>query len=460
MMMKSGQRRRTNYRSLALLLLLALAGGWLLTGAPQVAGPAMAGQPAAPLQDTDALTWQQVHNSPGVFWYTLDFPTANVGYAIGGPSWNVNSGIGGAAIAKTTDGGLTWTASAIPNTNRFMRGLACKDANNCWISGASFPRIQRTSDGAATWQSVTFHYGYAGWLWSAGVSGSGNTVFAGTTGYADEEARRANFLQASDGVNFYAGVASPILEYVAYDFDCPVAGSCYVAAKQGVFYTTNNGASWRWHTSPAARYYGVSCTDVNTCWEVGGANSNVNDGLLHIVRTGDGGNTWQRTGTTLFSSGRPRLWDVQMLDSQHGYAVGCANTPRYEDEECTGGGLILRSDDGNTWQRVTAPATADIMDLHVFSMDELIVVDWAGKIWRGASSTGPTPTPTATPTDTPTATITPTATDTPTNTPTETPTATPTPTDIPTPPNPADVNGDGRIDIADVMLVVVAWKEQ
>jgi hypothetical protein len=69
-----------------------------------------------------------------------------------------------------------------------------------------------------------------------------------------------------------------------------------------------------------------------------------------------------------------------------------------------------------------------------------------------------TPSPTATYTATPTATAT--ATDTPSPTPTNTPTLTPTVTPSPTPTPPAwDVNGDYRVDVADVEAVDAHWLE-
>lgn len=114
-----------------------------------------------------------------------------------------------------------------------------------------------------------------------------------------------------------------------------------------------------------------------------------------------------------------------MVDSQHGYAVGCTNAPDVVLETCTGQGLLLRTDDGVTWQQVALPTSADIMDLYVHSMDEVIIADWSGKIWRGMAGTPPTPTPTATPT-------------------------------APPGPNPYDVNNDGVVDIQDVMLVACA----
>ncbi|MER2599133.1 MAG: SpaA isopeptide-forming pilin-related protein [Caldilineales bacterium] len=376
---------------------------------------------AAPMQQS-TLTWTQVHNAPGVFWYTMDFPTANVGYAIGGPDWNVNDGIGAVTIAKTTDGGRTWSNIAVPNTNRFMRGLTCIDADRCWIAGASSPRIRYTLDGGATWGISTITNNiWTGWLWSAGYSGTGTTVFAGTTGYADEDGRRANILRSTDGYNFGAVVANDPREYVVYDFSCPSPGVCYTAAKNTSFFTNNSGASWVRKVTPTGRYYSISCTDNGTCWEGGSTDGASSSGLVQLIRTQDSGATWSLVSSTSLGAVRPRLWDVEMLNSQLGYAVGCTNAPDPILETCSGQGLLMRTTDGITWQQIPAPTTADLMDVEVISANEVIIADWSGKVWRGTGEPTPTPTPTSTPTSTPTNTPTPTA------TPTATPTLTPTP---------------------------------
>jgi photosystem II stability/assembly factor-like uncharacterized protein len=409
-------RRLRTALALLLVVALAAASGGLLLATPSAA------QPEAP-----TLNWTQVHNAPGVYWYTVVFPTATTGYALGGPDWNVNEGIGPATLAKTTDGGQTWTNIAVPNTNRFMRGLACIDANRCWVIGASSPRIRYTQDGGATWTSGTIvNNVWSGWLWSAGYSGVGTTLFAGTTGYANEPGRMANLLRSNDGANFSAVVANDPREFVIYDFSCPSPGVCYTAAKQSSFYTADNGATLTRRAAPSARYYGVWCTDNSTCWLAGSSNSAA-DNQVYIYRSADGGLNWQLASAPSIT-GRPRLWNIQMVDSQHGYAVGCTHAPDGVLETCTGQGLLLRTDDGVTWQQVALPTNADVMDLHVHSMDDVVIADWSGKIWRGTTGV-PTPTPT------------------PTNTPPPTPT-----------PNPYDVNNDGVVDIRDVMLVSANWQ--
>jgi len=384
---------------------------------------------AAPLQQASNLTWTQVHSAPGVFWYTVDFPTPLVGYALGGPDWNTTSGgTGAVTVAKTTDGGHTWTNIPVPGTNRFMRGLTCIDANRCWIIGASSPRILYTTNGGASWAPGTIvNNAWSGWLWSAGYSGVDTTIFAGTTGYANEPGRMANVLRSTDGVNFNAVVANDPREFVIYDFSCPSPGVCYAAAKNTAFYTANNGATWLRRVVPTGRYYGVSCSDNLSCWQVGAADGSSNTGAYYIFRTQDGGLVWQQASAIPAGSGRPRFWGIDMVDGQNGYAVGCNNVPDPILETCSGQGLLMRTTDGVTWQQVASPSTADLMDVYALSMDEVIVIDWSGKIWRGAGA--PTPTPTAT--NTPTATATPTSTPTRTPTPTATPTNTPTPTATP-----------------------------
>ena len=113
--------------------------------------------------------------------------------------------------------------------------------------------------------------------------------------------------------------------------------------------------------------------------------------------------------------------------------MGCTNAPDPILEVCDGQGIIARTTDGINWQQIpgppnpAAPYTGDIMDLWVHDMDNVIVVDFAGRIFRGSGVPTPTPTPTATNTPTSTPTRTPTNTPTPTATPTNTPTPTPTP---------------------------------
>lgn len=381
---------------------------------------------APALQIGNDLTWEQVHSINGV-WYTIDFPSSNVGYATGGPDWNsASGGAGQAVVAKTTDGGRTWDSGPVPGTTRFQRGLSCKDDNTCWLIGASSPRVKYTTNGGVTWETGTDTW--VGFLWSAGYTGVGDTVLAGTTGYCPDgdpdpycDYRKANFLRSTNGVNFLPVVADRA-EVVVYDFSCGVPGTCFAAAFNRAYGTTNAGANWTTYSlsgALGARYYGISCPTATHCWDAGANNK--------IVYTSNGGANWNLANVQAVPGARPRFWDVEMLDTQRGYAVGCTNATDIE-ETCTGEGMLMRTTNGVDWMRVSGPpTTADLMDIQVFDMDTVIVLSWDGKIWRGAGQPTPTPTPTNSPTPTNTPTRTPTNTPTPTATPTNTPTPTATP---------------------------------
>lgn len=403
------------------VLILAIVGG--------LAGVALTarGDAAQPSAATAGM-WQQVHQAPaGTYYYSVYFPTSTVGYAVGGPDWNNSSnGLGGPTqISKTTDGGKTWVTTAIASTDGWMRGITCTDANNCWIAGrVNGKRILRTTNGGTSWTAWSNQSGYPNWLWSAGWTGAGTTILAGTTCYdpADPNAV-ANWVRSTDGQNFKGVVGQPGVYncYVQWDIECP-SGTCYSVGKDYIWRSTSDGATWTKLSAGVARYYGASCTSSGSCW--------ISGKTPFMKYTSNSGANW----TTATMSGIPSaaiLWDVDMVDSQHGYAVGCSNSETTTDR-CLGTGIIYRTDNGANWSQVTAPTSADIMDLWVFSMDEMIVVDWSGRIWR-YTPTDPTVTPTASHTPTTTATPTVTATFTPTATRTETPTATVTITPTRTP---------------------------
>lgn len=360
------------------------------TAAPamQKCGPALGVSPAVSdaavpdavqAQGTN-LTWEMVFSQPGLHFYTLVFPTANTGYALGGPDWYDGVlGTGPSYLVKTTHGGDSWVSSPIPNTTRFQRGLACKDENNCWIAGGS-PKSQYTTNGGVSWNLFENHADWSGCLWSAGYTGNANTVLLGTTGYADEPGRRANFLRSTDGINFSAVIASA--EFQQWDFSCPSPGHCFTAAKNSMYETTDDGVSWRRHLPPSALYYGISCTDDDTCWEAGEFGK--------IVFTNNAGSTWGSAVVHDLPGDRPRFWDVEMDANHHGFAVGCTNATA-ENDRCLGEGMLYRTDDGTTWSPIPAPAPAgeepaDLMDVHIVSANEIFVLDWAGRIWRGRSA--------------------------------------------------------------------------
>lgn len=352
--------------------------------------------------------WRQVYFSPGVIWRDLEFVDASTGYAVGGPEVQAE---GQATLLKTIDGGASWAEQKL-NTLSWMDGLTCKSAQTCWITG-KWGTIQRTLDGGATWQ--TMNSNYTGYLVSARWTGIGDTVLAG--------ASCSRVLRAVDGANYTIVTVEGCADQ--WDFACPAAGQCYSAGSQNsVFRSRDNGASWMRSQFGATGsvYNGISCVDVNRCWVVGTGGQ--------IFRTVDAGLTWQQ----LFGPAASVTFNkIHMLSATQGYAVA-------------DGGVIYRTDDGLTWGQLPSFTTANLMDVYALSMDNVYVLDAAGRVWRFDGRTPVntlTPVPTNTPTRTPTPTATPTVTLTPTPTATATATATATRTFTPTvTPSPTPTTGD------------------
>ena len=420
-------------------------------------------------------------DKPTVRWYKFEFVGRNIAYAVGANGWDGPHVP--ATQAKTTDGGVTWALNTISGTIGWLAGLDCKDANTCWAVGRGGTNL-RTTDGGANWAKLG-NAGYAGWEYTVALTGVGNSLVVGLT--CSEPA----FLRSTNGVTFTGVNASTCV--VKGDISCPAPGICYAAAKLGRIYASaDNGASWTLRASGQSNWlWGVDCTSQNTCWAVG-------EGGV-IWYTNNGFLTFQRQQSNI--PAQVKFDRVDMLDAQHGYAVGCGNRDTITGE-CPGGGVVYRTDDGVNWTLLPAFSASELTDVKVHTMDNVFVTDWGGKIWHGTAGATPTPTstntvtatftpsntatpttaltatPTATATATPTATTaltpTPTATATATATATTALTATPTatatatvtrtptatPTATPTVCNLAyDWDADGEITVNDVLRMVPHWNE-
>ncbi len=391
------RRHRLTWPVALLVLSIGIGTSLIASAAALGAAPGPAAGEANSPAAAAAGAWTKVYSQPGASWRNIDFVNSQVGYAVGGADWYT---YGASTMAKTTDGGLTWTSKTVDPNGSWLKGLDCVDANTCYAAGR-FASLLRTTDGGQVWEKASIQPDsrggvYQGWLYAAAATGAGNTVLAGATCYDPDAPGTANFLRSLDGraASFVAsGVAATDHYYCAAmnDIACPEPGVCYAAPRNAqVIRTTDNGNSWGYIPSNSWtpwQWNGVSCTDRDTCWTAGASFSGgAAYGIIKV--TTDGGNTWidQLNNQTYV-----RFWDIKMADRYNGFAVGCDGS--YDsDDHCTGQGVVYRTLYGAAWTRMATFTNADITNVAVLGVDKAFAVDWAGNIWR-YNPVAPTPTP-------------------------------------------------------------------
>jgi photosystem II stability/assembly factor-like uncharacterized protein len=99
-------------------------------------------------------TWTKVYQStrPWEITWKSSFPTRDVGY-VTIQSYNPDKSVTQRYVAKTTDGGKSWTELPVINDHPFREfGIAFLDENIGWIGGSTTG--VETRDGGATWTPV------------------------------------------------------------------------------------------------------------------------------------------------------------------------------------------------------------------------------------------------------------------------------------------------------------------
>jgi photosystem II stability/assembly factor-like uncharacterized protein len=217
------------------------------------------------------------------------------------------------ALFNTQDGGLTWQRAVDPAQHNLQQscgasGVTFRDPQTGWVAGdclglgpgASF---QRTRDGGQTWEAQPLPPPaevpnlFEGGEFSCGVdaprfASPQNAVLAvACIGLADDSSE--NFLYATADGGETWNVAGPLPVYDSFSFINPSVGWVLGAsAPQGeaprdLFHTTDGGLSWSKVTTVAWRGQ-LNFVDEQTGWAVAQAG-----GALVLIKTADGGQTWQ-----------------------------------------------------------------------------------------------------------------------------------------------------------------------
>lgn len=274
-------------------------------------------------------------------------------------------------LFRTFSGGATWMELPAPNLP--VNGVFFLDAQHGWIDSGSPATgigpdiLYATTDGGESWAvvgplpqtapmgwvygvgqyHVTFSGSHRGWYLGDGV------LYTTTDGGHTWNLFGGLHRLAGTTLNYYQPVFS------GQDGIMPVAyrgaGPDNATANDVAFFVTHDGgASWSVQpiTSPAGfapvgDILSISILDTQHIWLTsqsltGGDNVQVGPA---VARTSDGGLTWTIAHHT------PRILQMTFRDATHGFALDVTGTNDVN-------GILVTSDAGATWQRVSVPVFA------------------------------------------------------------------------------------------------------
>lgn len=232
-------------------------------------------------------TWSIVgeDNVPAALFHT-DFINDNVGFAVGEYG----------TILKTIDGGVNWTVKN--PTTKHLRGVDFVDLNTGYVVGES-GIILKTSDGGDTWQTQQCNC-------SVFITQELSEVqfLNALTGYAVGAA----LVKTVDGGTTWTELSS-LSTYLATVFFID-ANTGYVAGQLKIFKTTDGGNNWtQVHNTISTGLYSIFFPSPSIGY-VSGSGA--------IYKSVDSGNNWNKESVSL----QPNLNGIFMIDDLKGIVVG------------------------------------------------------------------------------------------------------------------------------------------
>ncbi len=267
-----------------------------------------------------------------------------------------------AFLIETTDEGISWHTASLPSglglSNGSLRAIYCPTSTECFAVGyGKGSVVLRTTNGGNTWQGTSLPSGFGLSLGNLDAIScpTSSDCFAVGRGYTSNNTSPAVLIETTDGGNTWQGTRLPSglglsLGYL-YTISCSTSTECLaVGYGKGsvVLRTTNGGDTWQGTSLPSgfgfsnSNLNAISCPTSTECFTSGRGSV--------VLRTTNGGNTWQ--GTRLpsglgLSGGNFDAISCPM--STECLAVGYGNG----DLDAV---LVKTTNGGNTWQVTRLPS--------------------------------------------------------------------------------------------------------
>ena len=247
-------------------------------------------------------------------------------------------GISGTML-KTTNGGANWNILQNGSMETYV-SVCFKDVNNGWLlskispeaSGKAF--IRHTTNGGLSWFNQL--------ILGDSIQGADNIQFLNlNTGYALVFSARNYIFKTRNGGTNWSVVSSPTNIWMRKLF-FKDENTGWICGEAGyIFRTTNGGINWDSLKPPFTHaYYGISFPDYNTGYVVGIFG-------YSIQKTTNGGTNWFLISQFPGFS----FWDVNFINANTGVVVGS--------------GVILRTTNGgNSWDTLRHPDNTGGNELH------------------------------------------------------------------------------------------------
>lgn len=280
------------------------------------------------MKTTDGgLSWNYQNSGVTVTLWYLDFYDANLGLAIGATG----------NILRTTDGGATWTPSTSPGSTT-LYNVQFVDASTVYMTAGSttIGRLFKSTDGGVTFTNISANVPFVGTSTVRGLYFHGQTHgWLTTTLY--------EVYRTTDGGTTWA-LTQDLGTGTLYEVRFADTLNGFMAGTNGeVFRSTDGGVTWALQAMNATEnMYGL---DIAPVLGEGSLRTVIACGRYGtLLKSADYGTTWHK----LYSAAtQEELRDVTFVDPLVGYAVGGPAVVG------PGNGQVLKTTDGgNTWNQI------------------------------------------------------------------------------------------------------------
>lgn len=285
-----------------------------------------AGEQPIPV-DTLAAGWSMVAGLPNVNFLDVFFVNSQVGF-LGGNKY----------LAKSVDGGLTWTKLPLSDTTNFIGfNIFFTDLNHGWIASQE-KGVFWTTDGGLTWNNSSGFIAYdvfftdqnngfvicnkapsglmrtsdGGKSWSiiTSITSQISAIFLKDAGNGWAGSMDGKLFKTTDGFNTASlVVATPLLQHINYlqfadDFNGWATGFNGAELSR----TTDGGVTWSTMLTPTSLPKDIELIDKQNGFAL-----RINE----VYKTTDGGQTFSRVVKS-----RGALVEIFFHDVNHGWACG------------------------------------------------------------------------------------------------------------------------------------------